>query len=68
MDLRWVDAVCARGLEGVVGKRFRDPYKPARTSHGRLADLAGERYQDFEVVGPNDAMVDFMFKQGHTVA
>ena len=39
-------AVCARGLEGVVGKRVRDPYRPGdrgwiKTKNRTTASFAG---------------------------
>jgi len=42
------DAVCARGLEGVVAKRLSDPYKPAerqwvKTKNRNTARFAEER-------------------------
>ena len=40
------DAVCARGLEGVVAKRISDPYKPGERGWVKTKNRATARFAE----------------------
>ena len=40
------DAVCERGLEGVVAKRLRDPYRPGERGSVKTKNRATPRFRE----------------------
>lgn len=40
------DVICARGLEGVVGKRLRDPYRSGERLWVKTKNRATARFQE----------------------